>query len=113
MPVKKGPAGVRQELTSSKNLHSGSKHGPVATSHKQAIAIALSEAGMSKNMSKMHSVHKDCTKANFPPGVCFAWPGARHYQMLDQLQFIRENHFCAYLSAVLTSETYDASAQQL
>lgn len=29
-------------------LHSGSKKGPVVTSKKQAIAIALSEAGKSK-----------------------------------------------------------------
>jgi hypothetical protein len=29
-------------------LHSGSKKGPKVTSRKQAIAIALSEAGMSK-----------------------------------------------------------------
>ena len=29
-------------------LHSGSKGGPVVKSRKQAIAIALSEAGMSK-----------------------------------------------------------------
>jgi hypothetical protein len=29
-------------------LHSGSKKGPVVKSRKQAIAIALSEAGMSK-----------------------------------------------------------------
>lgn len=29
-------------------LHSGSKKGPVVTSKKQAVAIALSEAGMSK-----------------------------------------------------------------
>ena len=29
-------------------LHSGSKKGPVVTDKKQAIAIALSEAGMSK-----------------------------------------------------------------
>ena len=33
-------------------LHSGSKKGPVVTSKKQAIAIALSEAGMSKPMKK-------------------------------------------------------------
>ena len=31
-------------------LHSGSKKGPKVTSRKQAIAIALSEAGMSKKM---------------------------------------------------------------
>jgi hypothetical protein len=29
-------------------LHSGSKNGPVVTSKKQAVAIALSEAGQSK-----------------------------------------------------------------
>lgn len=27
-------------------LHSGSKKGPVVKSHKQAVAIAMSEAGM-------------------------------------------------------------------
>ncbi len=30
------------------SLHSGSKHGPVVTNPKQAIAIALKQAGMSK-----------------------------------------------------------------
>lgn len=29
-------------------LHSGSKKGPVVTSKKQAVAIALSEAGLAK-----------------------------------------------------------------
>jgi Family of unknown function (DUF6496) len=33
-------------------LHSGSKSGPAVTSRKQAIAIALSEAGMSKPKKK-------------------------------------------------------------
>ncbi len=33
-------------------LHSGSKKGPTVTSHKQAIAVALSEAGMSKKKKK-------------------------------------------------------------
>jgi len=31
-------------------LNSGSKKGPVVTSRKQAIAIAMSEAGMKKKM---------------------------------------------------------------
>jgi hypothetical protein len=30
-------------------LHSGSKSGPMVKSRKQAIAIAMSEAGMAKN----------------------------------------------------------------
>ena len=33
-------------------LHTGSKKGPVVTSRKQAIAISLSEAGMSKKKKK-------------------------------------------------------------
>ena len=33
-------------------LHSGSKKGPEVTSRKQAIAIALSSAGMSKPKAK-------------------------------------------------------------
>ena len=33
-------------------LHSGSKSGPVVTNRKQAVAIALSEAGMSKKTKK-------------------------------------------------------------
>ena len=34
------------------SLHSGSKEGPKVTDRKQAIAIALSEAGLSKSDSK-------------------------------------------------------------
>ena len=34
-------------------LHSGSKKGPVVTSKKQAVAIAMSEAGMSKKKSEI------------------------------------------------------------
>ncbi len=33
-------------------LHSGSKSGPAVTSKKQAIAIAMSEAGMKRNKKK-------------------------------------------------------------
>lgn len=33
-------------------LHSGSKSGPMVKSRKQAIAIALSEAGMTKGKKK-------------------------------------------------------------
>lgn len=33
-------------------LHSGSKSGPVVKSQKQAVAIAMSEAGMAKKKKK-------------------------------------------------------------
>ena len=47
----KRPAKVEKVIREfkSKTLHSG-KGGPVVKSRKQAIAIALSEAGMSKKM---------------------------------------------------------------
>lgn len=38
---------VMEEFKASK-LHSGSKKGPVVTNKKQALAIALSEAGKAK-----------------------------------------------------------------
>lgn len=38
-------------------LHSGSKEGPVVRSRKQAVAIAMSEAGMSRK--KKHSSHME------------------------------------------------------
>lgn len=49
-PVPKGQAGVKHEMEKFKKgeLHSGSSEGPVVTNPKQAIAIALNEAGMSK-----------------------------------------------------------------
>lgn len=33
-------------------LHSGSKHGPMVKSREQAVAIAMSEAGMSARIRK-------------------------------------------------------------
>jgi hypothetical protein len=56
MPVAKGKAGVRQEMAKFKagELHSGSKHGPVVTSRTQAVAIAMSEAGLSNKYKGGH-----------------------------------------------------------
>jgi hypothetical protein len=50
VPIKPGRAGVKQEMEKFKNrtLHSGSKKGPVVKNRAQAIAIALSEAGLSR-----------------------------------------------------------------
>jgi hypothetical protein len=50
MPVSKGKKGVAQEMHKwgQGKLHSGSKHGPVVKSQKQAVAIAMHEAGMSR-----------------------------------------------------------------
>jgi hypothetical protein len=50
MPVPTGRAGVKAEMHKFKagTLHSGSKKGPIVKSRKQAIAISLSEAGLSK-----------------------------------------------------------------
>ena len=48
--MKKKPAKVKKVMKEFKagTLHSGSKKGPKVTSRKQAVAIALSEAGMAK-----------------------------------------------------------------
>jgi hypothetical protein len=39
-------------------LHSGSKKGPIVTNPKQAIAISLHEAGISKRKSKKKKLKK-------------------------------------------------------
>jgi len=46
--VKKGKVEKVMKEYKEGKLHSGSKKGPVVKSKKQAIAIAMSEAGMSK-----------------------------------------------------------------
>jgi hypothetical protein len=47
---RKRPGKVQKVMHEFKHgtLHSGSKHGPMVTNRKQAIAIALSEAGLSR-----------------------------------------------------------------
>lgn len=49
----KGKAKVKKVMHEFKKgaLHSGSKKGPKVKSRKQAIAIALSQAGLSRNHS--------------------------------------------------------------
>ena len=51
---------VKDELSKFEagSLHSGSKNGPQVTDRKQAIAIALSEAGLSKPDSKRPAENK-------------------------------------------------------
>ena len=50
MPVKQGREGVKQVMHEYKagELHSRSKKGPVVKKKSQALAIALSQAGLSK-----------------------------------------------------------------
>lgn len=50
--VNKGKVEKVMKEYSQGKLHSGSKKGPVVKSKKQAIAIAMSESGMSKKSKK-------------------------------------------------------------
>ena len=43
-------------------LHSGSKHGPVVTNPKQAVAIGLSEAGLGRRDNKHPNAFKARSK---------------------------------------------------
>ena len=54
MATKKKPAKIGKVMGEYKagELHSGSKSGPVVKSRKQAIAIAMSEANMTKKKKK-------------------------------------------------------------
>jgi len=50
MPVARGQKGVHQEMHKFKfgQLHSGSPTGPVVTDRKQAVAIAMKQAGVKR-----------------------------------------------------------------
>ena len=48
MPAKKGKVEKVMKEYNEGKLHSGSKKGPVVKNKKQAVAIAMSEAGMKK-----------------------------------------------------------------
>ena len=71
MPIARGQKGVKQEMHKFKmgTLHSGSPTGPVVTNPKQAIAISLSEAGLSRRnrMSKGQRAMRDRSTAASPP----------------------------------------------
>lgn len=56
---------VKSELSKFEkgSLHSGSKKGPKVTDRKQAIAIALSEAGLSKKNSVRRDARARHTRA--------------------------------------------------
>ena len=71
MPVPKGPKGVEMEMHKFKigGLHSGSPAGPIVKNPKQAIAIALSEAGLSRRnkISPSKRAMRDRSTHGSPP----------------------------------------------
>lgn len=77
MPVSKGPEGVAQEMRKFKQgkLHSGSKTGPIVKDRKQAIAIALNEAGMSKKAGMGKGAAKGCPMCKGGKGKCTCGKG--------------------------------------
>lgn len=60
MPVSKGKKGVKEEMERFEKgeLHSG-KNGKIVTNKKQAVAIALSEAGLSKKKKIAKNTKKE------------------------------------------------------
>jgi hypothetical protein len=71
MPVARGQKGVQQEMHKFKHgqLHSGSPSGPIVKKRSQAIAIAMSEAGLSrrKNLSQSKRRMRDRSTMGSPP----------------------------------------------
>lgn len=63
-PKKAKKARMKEEMHKFKEgeLHSGSKKGPVVSNPKQAIAISLHEAGMSKKKTKKKK--HDCSSCD-------------------------------------------------
>lgn len=63
--VKPAKVGKVMKEFAAKTLHSGSKKGPKVTSRKQAVAIAMSEAGIARPASGVVSgrIRKGATNA--------------------------------------------------
>ena len=61
------------------SLRSGSKKGPKVTDRKQAVAIALSEAGLSKKAAKGGEVKEEKAEAGHPDSERMEKMHARHH----------------------------------